>query len=163
MPLGSAAARQRMWVASKVLHAVANPVYANVSAAVRAGAARCSKPRRRLRADGRSRARPLGTASAPTAGGGSAGPAAAAAAAADGCTASCGAQPPSRSSYLSVGSDDGAVPHRCASKRASGGAAVTLTRYSQPPRGVHRAHSAPPSRPRAAAASTAAAAASPPT
>ena len=47
-----------MWVASKVLHAVANHVYANVSAAVRAGAARCSKPRRRLRADGRSRARP---------------------------------------------------------------------------------------------------------
>ena len=46
-----------MWVASKVLHAVANHVYANVSAAVRAGAARCSKPRRRLRADGRSRAR----------------------------------------------------------------------------------------------------------
>jgi len=58
MPLGSAAARQRMWVAGKVLHAVANHVYANVSAAVRAGAARCSKPRRRLRADGRSRARP---------------------------------------------------------------------------------------------------------
>ena len=54
MPLGSAAARQRMWVASKVLHAVANHVYANVSAAVRAGAARCSKPRRRLRADSRS-------------------------------------------------------------------------------------------------------------
>ena len=45
-------------MASKVLHAVANHVYANVSAAVRAGAARCSKPRRRLRADGRSRARP---------------------------------------------------------------------------------------------------------
>ena len=45
-------------MASKVLHEVANHVYANVSAAVRAGAARCSKPRRRLRADGRSRARP---------------------------------------------------------------------------------------------------------